>query len=146
MHAACTYMRTCTHAYTCTLALNNQTHLCLNKCCASQHLFRELGRCEDARKWHNMILSGMQTTAQSLQSYLSTWDNFKDIWEINKDAFIRRYQKLKPTVASFESDIARCDICRHWLVELLGIAGSLVNFGANFLQGSVPVWLQLGPH
>ncbi|XP_076454460.1 dynein axonemal heavy chain 2-like [Babylonia areolata] len=74
---------------------------------ATTFFFKEVAKDEEAKKWHNMIMSGVQANAQNLQNYLSTWDNFKDIWEINKDAFIRRYQKMKPTVASFESDIAR---------------------------------------
>ncbi|KAL8578358.1 hypothetical protein ACOMHN_031732 [Nucella lapillus] len=74
---------------------------------AVTHFYKELTKCDETRKVHNMMMTGMQNNAQNLQSYLSSWDNFKDIWEINKDAFIRRYQKMKPTVASFESDIAR---------------------------------------
>ena len=49
----------------------------------------------------------MQTNAQNLQNYLSTWDNYREIWEINKDMFIKRYQNLNPQVASFDADIAR---------------------------------------
>lgn len=49
----------------------------------------------------------MATNGQSLTQYLSTWDNYSEIWEINKDAFIRRYQKLNPQVSSFDADIAR---------------------------------------
>jgi dynein heavy chain len=71
--------------------------------------FKELGQCVESQKVHKLIEVGMKNNAVVLQQYLTTWDNFKDIWEINKDAFIRRYHKLKPTVASFESDIARWD-------------------------------------
>ena len=49
----------------------------------------------------------MQTNATNLQNYLSTWDNFREIWEINKTHFIRRYQNLNPQVSSFDADIAR---------------------------------------
>ena len=49
----------------------------------------------------------MGNNAQNLQNYLGTWDNYREIWEINKDAFIRRYQKLNPQVSSFDADIAR---------------------------------------
>lgn len=49
----------------------------------------------------------MATNAQNLQNYLSTWDNYREIWEINKDMFIKRYQNLNPQVASFDADIAR---------------------------------------
>ena len=66
-----------------------------------------IARDEEIKKIQNQINSGMQTNATNLQNYLSTWDNYREIWEINKDAFIRRYQKLNPQVSSFDADIAR---------------------------------------
>ena len=33
--------------------------------------------------------------------------SYREIWEIQKDAFIRRYQRLNPQVSSFDADIAR---------------------------------------
>ena len=64
-------------------------------------------RDEEIKKIQGQISAGMQTNATNLQNYLSTWDNYREIWEINKDAFIRRYQKLNPQVSSFDADIAR---------------------------------------
>ena len=49
----------------------------------------------------------MQANAQSLQQYLQAWDNYCEIWEINKDAFNRRHRRLNPQVSSFDADIAR---------------------------------------
>ncbi|XP_043277760.1 dynein axonemal heavy chain 2 [Venturia canescens] len=42
-----------------------------------------------------------------LQTYQKTWEPFRDMWEVNKDLFIQRYEKLKPTVVTFDADIAR---------------------------------------
>uniref|UniRef100_T1INB1 Dynein axonemal heavy chain 2 n=1 Tax=Strigamia maritima TaxID=126957 RepID=T1INB1_STRMM len=42
-----------------------------------------------------------------LQSYLHTWEPYKDIWEVDKNKFIQRYQTMQPTVATFDADIAR---------------------------------------
>ena len=42
-----------------------------------------------------------------LQKYLTTWDKYREIWEINKDLFIRRYARLNPPVSSFDADTAR---------------------------------------
>ncbi|EZA48745.1 Dynein heavy chain 2, axonemal [Ooceraea biroi] len=42
-----------------------------------------------------------------IQSYLKTWEPFKDIWEVNKDLYIQRFEKLKPTAASFDADITK---------------------------------------
>ncbi|GFR64149.1 dynein, axonemal, heavy chain 2 [Elysia marginata] len=64
-------------------------------------------RDEEIKKIMNIINAGMQSNAQNLQNYLSTWDSYREIWEIQKDAFIRRYQKLNPQNSSFDADIAR---------------------------------------
>ena len=66
-----------------------------------------IARDEETKKIQTVISQGMQSNAQNLQNYLSTWDNYREIWEIHKDAFIRRYQRLNPQVSSFDADIAR---------------------------------------
>ena len=53
------------------------------------------------------VVAGMAVTATQLQNYLKTWDSFRDIWEMDKDIFIKRYHRMNPTVAAFDSDIAR---------------------------------------
>jgi len=63
----------------------------------------------EIEKIQRQITIGVATNGQNLTSYLTTWDNYCEIWEINKDAFIRRYQKLNPQVSSFDADIARSD-------------------------------------
>nr|XP_055113102.1 dynein axonemal heavy chain 2 isoform X1 [Symphalangus syndactylus] len=62
---------------------------------------------EDIKKIQTQISSGMTNNASLLQNYLKTWDMYREIWEINKDSFIRRYQRLNPPVSSFDADIAR---------------------------------------
>ncbi|XP_063098620.1 dynein axonemal heavy chain 2 isoform X5 [Cavia porcellus] len=66
-------------------------------------------RDEDIKKIQVQISTGMTNNASLLQNYLKTWDMYREIWEINKDSFIRRYQRLNPPVSSFDADIAR-----HW--------------------------------
>uniref|UniRef100_A0A8I3PUB4 Dynein axonemal heavy chain 2 n=1 Tax=Canis lupus familiaris TaxID=9615 RepID=A0A8I3PUB4_CANLF len=64
-------------------------------------------RDEDIKKIQAQISSGVTNNASLLQNYLKTWDLYREIWEINKDSFIRRYQRLNPPVSSFDADIAR---------------------------------------
>uniref|UniRef100_H0V315 Dynein axonemal heavy chain 2 n=1 Tax=Cavia porcellus TaxID=10141 RepID=H0V315_CAVPO len=64
-------------------------------------------RDEDIKKIQAQISTGMTNNASLLQNYLKTWDMYREIWEINKDSFIRRYQRLNPPVSSFDADIAR---------------------------------------
>ncbi|XP_011862155.1 PREDICTED: dynein heavy chain 2, axonemal [Vollenhovia emeryi] len=42
-----------------------------------------------------------------VQNYIKIWEPFKDVWEVNKDLYIQRYEKLKPTAASFDADISK---------------------------------------
>ncbi|XP_030837708.1 dynein heavy chain 2, axonemal [Strongylocentrotus purpuratus] len=62
---------------------------------------------EETKKIQKSINTGMQANAQHLMTYLGTWDSYREIWEVNKDAFIRRYQKCEPPVSSFDADIGR---------------------------------------
>ncbi|MGH0186895.1 UNVERIFIED_CONTAM: hypothetical protein FKN15_022868, partial [Acipenser sinensis] len=64
-------------------------------------------RDDDIKKIQAQISAGMAANAVHLQSYQKTWDTYREIWEINKDSFIRRYQRLNPPVSSFDADIAR---------------------------------------
>ncbi|XP_042320298.1 dynein axonemal heavy chain 2-like [Sceloporus undulatus] len=64
-------------------------------------------RDEDIKKIQSQISSGMQSNAALLQGYLKTWDVYREIWEVNKDAFINRYRHLNPMVSSFDADTAR---------------------------------------
>lgn len=73
-----------------------------------QPLSEVISRDEETKKIKDVIDAGMQSNAKNLQNYLSTWDNYREIWEIHKDAFIRRYQRLNPQVSSFDADIYRC--------------------------------------
>lgn len=75
--------------------------------CPLQPIFSVISSDEETKKIQTVINQGMATNAQNLQNYLSTWDNYREIWEINKDMFIKRYQNLNPQVASFDADIAR---------------------------------------
>ncbi|XP_058251926.1 dynein axonemal heavy chain 2 isoform X2 [Hemibagrus wyckioides] len=62
---------------------------------------------EEICKIQAAIAAGMTANAAHLQAYLKTWDKYREIWEIKKDPFIRRYERLNPPVPTFDADIAR---------------------------------------
>lgn len=62
---------------------------------------------EETKKNQQAISAGVSQNAGQLMQYLTTWDSYREIWELDKEAFIRRYQKLNPPVSSFDADIAR---------------------------------------
>ncbi|EDV25795.1 uncharacterized protein TRIADDRAFT_23475 [Trichoplax adhaerens] len=70
-------------------------------------IYAIISRDDEIRKIQSAILAGLDTNETHVQNYLAKWDNYRDIWEVNKEAFIRRYQNLNPPVSSFDADIAR---------------------------------------
>ncbi|KAI9188053.1 hypothetical protein H9P43_002444 [Blastocladiella emersonii ATCC 22665] len=62
---------------------------------------------DDVIKIFAGIQTGMSQNATNCQTYIKHWDSYREIWEINKDAFIRRYAKLKPAMSTFDADINR---------------------------------------
>ena len=62
---------------------------------------------EELGKIQAALAAGMTANAGHLQAYLKTWSKHRAIWEINKDPFIQRYQRLNPPVSGFDADIAR---------------------------------------
>ena len=62
---------------------------------------------EETKKIQANIATGISQNAAQLMQYLATWDSYREIWELDKTAFIRRYQRLNPPVSSFDADIAR---------------------------------------
>lgn len=73
---------------------------------------------EEICKIQSAIAAGMTANATHLQAYLKTWDKHREIWEIKKDPFIRRYERLNPPVSTFDADIARYR-CRLVIILLV---------------------------
>eukprot|EP00002_Diphylleia_rotans_P022931 TRINITY_DN4501_c0_g1_i3.p1 TRINITY_DN4501_c0_g1~~TRINITY_DN4501_c0_g1_i3.p1 ORF type:complete len:4513 (-),score=1142.54 TRINITY_DN4501_c0_g1_i3:360-11993(-) len=81
---------------------------------------------EDISKIILSIHTGMSTNSEKTLKYLNTWDKYKHIWELDKDAFIRRYAKANRPLAAFETDITRY---RELQTEIQNEEGfSSVNF------------------
>lgn len=59
---------------------------------------------EEIRKIQVAIAAGMTATATHLQTYLKTWDKYREIWEINKDLYIKDYNRHSPP-GTFDKDI-----------------------------------------
>ena len=76
-------------------------------CSYNSRVFDIISNEEDVLKIFVHIQSGMSQNASKCQVYLRNWDTYREIWEINKDAFIRRYAKLKPALTTFDADINR---------------------------------------
>ncbi|GMH50243.1 hypothetical protein TrRE_jg3287 [Triparma retinervis] len=62
---------------------------------------------EDTLKIVVSIMNGMSASATELQKYLSYWDKYKPLWEMDKESFIRRYAKANRPLKSYDNDVTR---------------------------------------
>ena len=73
-------------------------------------------------------MNGMSSSATELQKYLSYWDKYKALWEMDKDFFIRKYAKQNRNPSQFDADISRY---KHQQGE---IQGESSNHSINFIR------------
>ena len=62
---------------------------------------------EDLLKILVHVMNGMSSCATELQKYLNYWDKYRPLWEVEKDAFIRRYAKANQPLMKFDIDITK---------------------------------------
>ena len=53
------------------------------------------------------MISELLICLKELDVYLRSFDSFKEVWEVDRDVFLRRYEKRKPDAAAFSADITR---------------------------------------
>ena len=62
---------------------------------------------EDILKVLVKIMNGMSSSGAELHKVLSHWDQYRLLWEMDKDAYIRRYAKANKPLSTYEADIQR---------------------------------------
>jgi dynein heavy chain len=77
---------------------------------------------EDILKVLVQVMTGMREIIPRLQKYLNTWDRYKHIWDVDKDAFMRRYAKANRALTAFETDITRYKELAHDIQSEEGIS------------------------
>jgi dynein heavy chain len=70
-------------------------------------IYLNISRDDDKLKIEQQIALGMENNAKLLEQYLTTWNNFRELWEVSKDMFLLRYEQRNPAVSTFDGDIAR---------------------------------------
>jgi len=71
-------------------------------------IYLNISRDEEKLKIEQQINAGIENNAKLLDQYLTTWlGNFRELWEVNKDNFLSRYEQRNPAVSTFDGDIAR---------------------------------------
>jgi hypothetical protein len=52
--------------------------------------------------------AGITSIIDKVQSFLTYWEKkYRHVWEADRDAYIRRYEKAQKPLSSFEADIGR---------------------------------------
>ncbi|KAJ7527535.1 hypothetical protein O6H91_16G059900 [Diphasiastrum complanatum] len=55
-----------------------------------------------------MIAAGVVGVNEKIQQYMQYWEKkYKSVWDQDKDAYIRRYERAKKPLSAFESDILK---------------------------------------
>lgn len=49
----------------------------------------------------------MKVNIAKIQEYIKMWDPFRDLFEVDKDKFIERYEANNPDATDFDANIAR---------------------------------------
>jgi dynein heavy chain, axonemal len=62
---------------------------------------------EDVLKVLVNIMNGMSSSGSQLNKVLTYWDKYRQLWEMDREAFIRRYAKSDKKLSQFEIDIQR---------------------------------------
>ena len=53
------------------------------------------------------VMNGLSMITTELQKYLSYWEKYKSLWELDKDNFIRKYAKQNRPLSQYDIDIQR---------------------------------------
>lgn len=55
----------------------------------------------------NAFFLEVTVNVQQIQEYIKIWDPFRDMWEVDKEMFIERYERQNPNADMFDSNIGR---------------------------------------
>lgn len=49
----------------------------------------------------------MANNVELMKKHLQQWEPYRDTWEVNKDQFMARYEKMNVHISVFDVDIGR---------------------------------------
>ncbi|XP_054274165.1 dynein axonemal heavy chain 2 [Macrosteles quadrilineatus] len=61
----------------------------------------------ECRKLQSDIEKEVEVAMSELRQYLKQWDPLREIWETDRDMFMARYEKAKPSPEAFNNDIGK---------------------------------------
>ncbi|KAB0795300.1 hypothetical protein PPYR_12139 [Photinus pyralis] len=66
-----------------------------------------IGADRECTRLQSLLSEEVNVNVQHMQSYLAIWEPFRDMWEVDKERFIGRYELSKPKAMQFDSNIGR---------------------------------------
>jgi len=93
---------------------------------------------EDILKILVQVMNGMSSCATEIQKYLTYWDKYRPLWEMDKDAFIRRYSKANRPLTQYDADITRYKEQQNDIQgEDITSTINFINIDCNMLKNSL---------
>ncbi|XP_031338901.1 dynein heavy chain 2, axonemal-like isoform X2 [Photinus pyralis] len=62
---------------------------------------------QECQKLQNLLNEEVTVNVRHMHTYLAIWEPFRDMWEVDKERFMARYEQQKPSAAQFDSNIGR---------------------------------------
>ncbi|XP_057654894.1 dynein axonemal heavy chain 2 isoform X2 [Diorhabda carinulata] len=84
--------------------LNDKFHVAETNFKSYSQIISEDEKCQQLQVLLNQEL---RVNVDKIKDYMQTWEPFRDLWEVDKDKFITRYEKEDPSALLFDSNIAR---------------------------------------
>jgi dynein heavy chain, axonemal len=70
-------------------------------------LYSLLNKDEAKQHLQQQIAVGLDANEKHLNDYQKTWDDFRELWDVDKERFIARYEERCPDASRFDADINR---------------------------------------
>jgi dynein heavy chain len=84
------------------------------------------------------IFSGMSSSVDKLQKYLTFWEKYKHIWDLDKEAFVRRYVRNPRPLRQIQDDIQKYrDIQREVQSEEGLVMINFISSDASLLKQAI---------
>jgi dynein heavy chain len=84
------------------------------------------------------IFSGMSSSVDKLQKYLTFWEKYKYIWDLDKEAFVRRYVRNPRPLKSIQDDIQKYrDVQREVQSEEGFVMINFISSDASLLKQAI---------
>ncbi|XP_044753245.1 dynein axonemal heavy chain 2 [Coccinella septempunctata] len=69
--------------------------------------FRIIEEDRECMKLQELLNEEVMINAENIHEYMKIWEPFRDLWEIDKDKFIQKYESKNPNAASFDANMGR---------------------------------------